>query len=196
MKNWTFVFLALMALSLPPCLRAQDSLKTEVGGRFVISPDYTDVLDAAYPDADISGGYGWLGVDVGLRCRASQSVIITPRVGLLFNYVIMVNGGDDDFFNSIIQPALSARYLFSGGSGPFIEGEVTYSSVETGSDAFDVDGGAGYGGFVGWNWDDRADLSLGYSDIPTDVTYTHRSRAEETEEVNFGGFEVRVRAAF
>lgn len=190
MNKWTCVVLVMLALAVPQSMFADNTLKPELGMSLVISPDYTDTLKESYPNTDISGGYGWIGLHLGLRYRPTEQVVITPRIGLLFNYVMSVGGGDS-FANTIVQPALSGKLLFTKGSSFYVEGEVSHNTVNTGSDAFDVEGGVGYAAFLGYQWESGFDIGMGYSVISTEVT-----NRNGVEDKNFGGVGIRFSGSF
>lgn len=170
-----------------------NAVKPELGLGFVLSPGYRDTLDAAYSDADVSGGYGWLELYFGMRYTAFPQFELMPKIEVLANYVSSTGYGDS-FANAIIQPAVNARYLFSEGDSFFVEGELSYNITYTGSDAFDVDGGIGYAGFVGYRWEAGVGVSIGYSMLATDVTYGDWD--QESGDENFGGVELRFSATF
>ncbi len=190
MKKVIVAVFAVTALAVPQVSRGEDTFKPEIGFRFVLSPGYNDALEDSYPDSDVSGGYGWFGLSAGLRFAVTEQLELIPRIGLLMNYVLSV-GDDDSFANTIVQPALAGRFLFNEGSSFFVEGEVSYNSVNTGSDAFDVDGGIGYAALVGYQWERGLDLSVGYSVLSTEVT-----NYAGTSDENFGGVEVRFNYSF
>jgi hypothetical protein len=182
--------LVLLVLSATQSVFADSTLKPELGTSLVISPDYNDTLKEAYPHASVSGIGGWLGLHLGLRFRPVEQIIITPRIGFIFNYVTSL-GTADSFVNTIIQPSLSAKLLFTTGSSFYVEGIASHNTVNTGSDAFDVEGGVGYAAFLGYQWDGGFDVGLGYSIIPTDVTI-----GNHVEDKNFGGVEIKFSGAF
>ncbi len=190
-KKTGILVIVLVVLGVTVNVFAENALRPALGMSFVISPDYRSVLKDSYPNRDISGGFGWLGLQVGLRYLPMAQFAITPRIGAMFNFVMFEGDDEDSFFNSIIQPALSARYLFQEGSSLYIEGEVSYNRVSTGSDHFDVDGGVGYAGLIGYQVDDRLDFGIGYSVISTEVT-----NRTGVNDKNFGGVEIRFSAVF
>ncbi len=190
MSRWICVLLLLVALGVPRTTYAERVLKPELGISLVISPDYHDTIEESYPNSSVSGGYGWLGLQLGLRYQAAEQFLLMPRIGLLFNYVSLVGGGDS-FANTIVQPALAGRLLFTKGSSFYVEGELSHNSVSTGSDNFDVDGGVGYAGLLGYQWEKGFDIGLGYSVIATDVT-----NRNGVDEKNFGGVQLRFKGTF
>jgi hypothetical protein len=190
MMKWMCVCVVLVALAVPQAMGAEGRLKPELGMSLVISPDYNDTLKESYPNSSVSGGYGWLGLHLGLRYQVTEQFLLVPRIGLLFNYVASVGGGDS-FANTIVQPAIAGRLLFTKGSSFYIEGEVSHNTVNTGSDNFDVDGGVGYAGLLGYQWENGFDIGAGYSVISTDV-----SNRTGVEDKNFGGVELRFRGTF
>lgn len=182
-----FVFAVLV---VPQASRGEDMFKPELGFSLVVSPGYNSALKDAYPDADVWGGYGWLGLHAGLRLPVTEQFELIPRIGVLMNYVLDDPYGDS-YANTIVQPALAGRLLLNEGSSFYIEGELSYNSANTGSDRFDVDGGIGYAALVGYQWDSGLDLSVGYSVLSTEVT-----NYAGTSDENFGGVEVRFSYSF
>lgn len=138
-RSALFVF---MSLAVTHSVLADSKLKPELGMSLVISPDYNDTLKESYPNTSVSGIGGFLGLHLGLRYRPAEHIILTPRIGLIFNYVTSV-GGADSFVNTIVQPSMSAKLLFAKGPSFYIEGVVCHNTVDTGSDAFEVEGGVG-----------------------------------------------------
>lgn len=186
----------MMALVAVAARGEVGGMKPEFGAGLVLSPGYRDTLEEAYPNSDIWGGYGWLALSFGMRYEVAPQFEVIPRIGLLVNFVSSV-GDDGSFANTIVQPAVGGRYLFNEGDSFFVEGEVSYNAVNTGSDAFDVDGGIGYAALVGYRWDSGMSVALGYSMLSTDVTYKSWSgRDGGTGDENFGGVELRFTAAF
>lgn len=189
MKRWIIAGTLFLALALPGANGEENVFKPEFGLNFVISSDYHDTLEETYDS--VTGGYGWMGLQLGLRCKMAEQVQIIPRIGLLFNYVTSVGAGEDNFFNTIVQPALGARLLFTKGSSFYIEGEVSYNNIDMGSDHIDADDGSGYAGIIGYQSEEGFDFGVGYSVISTDVT-----TKEGIDEKNFGGFEIRLKREF
>jgi len=167
-----------------------ETVTPELGFSLVLSPGYNNALEDSYPNSSVSGGYGWLGIHAGLRCSVTENVDLIPRIGLMMNYVTSIGAGDS-FANTIVQPALAGRVTFNEGDSFYVEGEINHNTVNTGSDAFDVDGGMGYAIFLGYQWESGFDVSVGYSMIPTDV-----DNVSGTQEENFGGLEFRFRGTF
>ncbi len=189
MNKLASAFLGLAVLVAVQTASAENAIKPELGMRLVFSPDYNDAITDSYSDRDISGGYGWIGLHFGLKFQLAETIVVTPRVALLVNAVS--ESGGDAYMNSIVQPALAARLLFTKGSSFYLEGEISHNTVNTGSDDFDVDGGVGYAGLFGYQWDSGFDLGLGYSVIPTDV-----SNDDGVTDYNFGGLEFRFSGSF
>ena len=190
MSKWICVVFVMLALAVPNSVFSENAVRPELGMRLVVSPGYRDTLDESYPDTEISGGYGWVGVHLGMRCRPAEQVVITPRIGFLFNYVMSVGGGDS-FANTIVQPALSGKLLFTKGSSMYVEGEVSHNTINTGSDAFDVKGGVGYAAFLGFQAESGFDIGVGYSVVSAEVT-----NRRGVEDKNFGGVVIRLSGAF
>ena len=173
-----------------------------VGVGIVISPDYRDLLEAAYPNADLWGGYGWLDLHLGLRFNANENFSITPQLGFLFNLVSIdyyyfdyydTWHEEDSYFNTIIVPSISARYAFNKAPSLYLRAEVNYNIPNTGSDAYDFSsGGVGVGGMVGYEFKGGWHLEGGYTYIPVDVEWWG---GKEDRNIG-GGFTVRFGKAF
>ena len=173
--------LAIMARgadATPPA--ANDPIDFVFGVGLVISPGYNDVLTRSYKNYSTSGGYGWLDLQAGVRLKANPYLSITPGVDWMVNFV----AGDVSFMNSIVLPTLSGRLTFMEGASLYIEGEINYGYPSTGSDRFTVEsGGVGFGGSVGFAFDAKSSIDLGYRYLPVKV-----GRATE----DFGGVVLRV----
>ena len=195
MKRTQITGMVMMALVAVAARGEVGAMKPELGVGLVVSPGYRDTLEQAYPDSEVSGGYGWLELYFGMRYEAAPQFEVIPKIGLLANFVSSV-GGDDSFANTIVQPAVGGRYLFSEGDSFFVEGELSYNAVNTGSDSFDVDGGIGYAALVGYRWEAGFSVAVGYSMISTDVTYEDWGADSATGDENFGGVEFRFSGSF
>ena len=190
MRRWIVVFFFLLLFSMSWTASSGVVLNPEAGFQYVYSDGFRSALDRVYPRRSISGDNGWYGLMVGFKYQPSNQFEIIPRAGFLLNY-IRVDGGDESFLNTIIQPALAARMHFDPGASFFIEGEVSYNAVNTGSDSFNVEGGVGYAGLVGYRWRSGMNLAIGYALTSVDVTHANR-----TKNHNFGGLDVRLRLEF
>ena len=170
---------------------AEDTTDIDLMFGINICPDYNDLLDDAYPDAEISGGYGWLDLGIGLRWKAGDSLSVTPALGLLVNFVV----GDESFMNSIILPRIIGRYQFGATPSFYVGAEANYNIPNSGSDRFDFEsGGIGFGGVMGYRFEGDWNLEAGYLHIPVDVTPEGMSGT--VREENMGGVLVRFGKTF
>jgi hypothetical protein len=138
-----------------------------LGGGLLASPDYKDLIDEAYDDYDVWGGYGWLDL------TATGSIIVNDRfsyagyVDWMFNF----GAGDESFFNSVVIPGISTRYRFSENpSSGFLEAGIGYPIPSTDSDRFDFDSdGVSLRGEIGYEFSSNWEISLGYRYVPIEV---------------------------
>lgn len=145
----------------------------DVGIHFIVSPGYSSFLDDYYEDYDLSGGYGWLGLQVGMPIRVGNYVEIRPNLSGVFNMVTVQGGSkDEDYANYIIIPAVSAKALMPGKSVRFFIGcEANYNIPSTTSDEVDVSaGGIGGGVFAGVEFQSHGRVELGYEYLPVETS--------------------------
>lgn len=179
-----FAFFAAATFAALP-VRAEASTALELGAGFVISPDYGDLLEDVYEDADSTGIGGWLDLHVGVRMALSDQLTVTPALDVLLNYVIVDGLGDEDetYLNSIVIPSVGVRYAFQQVPSLYLGGEINYNTPNSGSDFYEFDsGGMGWGAFVGYAFDAMR-MELGYLDIPVEVG---------ASEENLGGVMFRI----
>ncbi len=165
---------------------AQDDSGTEwVGGvGLLIGPGCNDAIEDAYPNHVVSGGYGWLDLELGLRLNATDQFSVTPNIDFLVNFVF----GDESFVNMVILPALSARYALGAAPSVYLQGEVNYGIPNTGGDQIETDpGGIGFGATAGYTMKSGVDIELGYLHLPVE---------SNGEDKNFGGALIRVCGTF
>jgi hypothetical protein len=179
----------------------------QLGGGLVISPDYRNALDDAYPDADITGGYGFVGFSAGLAFKLNEQFSITPKVDFMFNYVLGLGddeGDDDSFLNTIVLPGVVARFQFAQAPALYIGGEVNYNIPNSGSDRMDMSsGGVGYGALLGFAFSEGFAVEAGYVNIPVDIemeSYSYRygryKRELNSDTYNMGGGVIRFIGTF
>ena len=155
-----------------------------LGGGTIVSPDYKDLLDEAYDDYDIWGGYGWFDL------TATGSFIVNERfsyagyVDWMFNF----GAGDVSFFNSVVIPGVSTRYRFSENtSSGFLEAGIGYPIPSTDSEYFDFDSdGISFKGELGYEFSENWELSLGYRYVPIEVELNTWG-GTEMRSVDLGG---------
>ena len=155
-----------------------------VGFGFVISQGYNDVLKDAYPGGSVSGGYGWMDMQFGVRFNESENWSFTPAVDVLVNFV----SGDASFINKVILPSVSARYSFNGVPSFYLGGELNYGIPKTGGRIDTGSNGLGFGVVAGYAFDWGMEVEMGYLGVPVKV---NDSKAE-----NLGGFALRAKWVF
>jgi len=187
--------------------RTESPVKFLASFSIVISPDYRDMLDDAYPEADVTGGYGWLGIDLGAQFKVVDNLTISPTVGLLFNYVSVeyeyyygssyIGKETDDYLNYIVLPRIAARYKFiSSPISPYIGAELNYNEPNTGSDRYELEsGGLGYGVFIGFSPTENMILEAGYLYVPVEWNYKGYDFPSDKNNIG-GGVLIRVGGAF
>ena len=162
----------------------EDKIDITVGGGLVISPGYNDVLKDAYSHSSVSGGWGWLDMQLGVRFNATPNLSFCPSLDLLLNFV----SGSDTYANTIILPSIAVRYMFQKAPSIYLTGEVNYGLPNTGGDRIDADaGGVGFGGAIGYALDTSMNFELGYVNIPVEIG---------TRDEDFGGVRLKVGASF
>ncbi len=191
LKGFSILFLIVLLCFLSTSANAARSpMDVNIGLDMIISPDYTDTIEDAYPEHEMSGGLGWLGMVLGVKFNVSKQLWLFANAELMFNYVT----GDENFMNSIFLPSIKALYKFKPGESFYISAEVNKNYPETGSDRLEFDsGGIGYGAFLGYNVSHRTSFELGMLHIPVDVTYKPYGG---TEEKDFGGLTLRCMVHF
>lgn len=178
MKTKFILVLVLIVFTVCNILRSQDFL---FGTGITFSTGYHDALEEAYkPDYELSGGFGWIDLNAGLRFELVSDLMLTPGISLLFN----IAEGDATFINTITMPALSLQY-FIGGSDVYISGELNKGFIHIDSDRFNAESnGIGYGLGIGYEFYD-GDFEIGYSKIPAIV--------DNRNTVNFGGLVLKFK---
>lgn len=174
----TRILIAAVCSAIPfMTMAAEESSKFELGVGVVVSPDYNDSLEEAYPDRDVSGGWGWLDLHAGLKLNLAESLAVRPGVDLWFN---MVDDSSDVFVNTVLLPGVSLRYDFTSVPTLFAEAGLNYGLPNSGGDRLEFDsGGLGYSIGLGYTFESDVDLTLSYLDVPADTV---------VGEKNLGGF--------
>jgi hypothetical protein len=108
----------LSLVGLAACIRfpspllalASSPWGVHIGPEVLISPGYHSFVNDTY--GDTSGGYGWLGLRVGIPYKVSEKWDVGPQMAGYFNFVsVEQNGGTQTKVNFIGVPALAARYF-------------------------------------------------------------------------------------
>jgi len=171
----------------PPPTRQKDLADLVLGIGLIISPDYKDVLDDAYHDYSVQGGFGWLDLQLGVRFNVTDKFSLTPGIDLLLNF----GSGDVSFTNTIVVPSVSGRYAFLPGPSVYIRGELNLNIPNMGADRIDTETkGIGFGGAFGYAFGNGLELELGYLYVPVEAEWRGR-----TEDKNFGGVLFKFGAA-
>lgn len=185
------------ALSTAPAF-AQSPIALELTAGILLSPDYSDVLDRAYPDAiDTSGITGWLELGVGLRYRASERLHFSLGVDLLMSAITEEDafGDDDSYSNYVVLPKLRAMYAFESGGSPYVVLEANLPDPDSGSSRYTLESdGAGFGVGAGYRFAVGSHIEVGYRRVPVAVSYPLLARPNET--ANLGGLYVNYLHAF
>jgi len=161
-----------------------------LGGGFLVSPDYKDLIDEAYDDYDIWGGYGWLDLTATGSFIVNEHFSYAGYVDWMFNF----GAGDVSFFNSVVIPGVSSRYRFNwDGSTPeeratgFLEAGIGYPIPSTDSDRYDLDSdGVSFKGELGYEFSENWEISLGYRYVPIEVEL-YNWGGTERRSVDLGG---------
>lgn len=194
MKNHICLsFLVLTCTGFATSVQANEPASgVDLNAGLIISTDYNDMLDKAYPNADITGGYGWLGLGIGYKWQINPNLSVTPGISFLFNAVD--SNIEDSYANTILLPMVVGRYVFSGGAGLYVGAELNQGNPSTGSDQIEFDsGGIGYGVMLGYAMSESTGIELVAEKIPVDVTF---KLSGEKEEYNFGGLSLRFHVNF
>lgn len=162
----------------------------EVGLGLVISSDYKDAMLAAYSgDYDISGAFGWLGLEAGYAAKLSKRVYFIPRLRFLISRIEIKgfsNLPSSQYANFVFLPQGSIRYNLGGKNNAFYA-DAHLGLVMPHSDLnrieFDSDGLA-IGAEVGTVFNNEYELGVGFVRVPVAIfAGGFKSRA-----ANFGGF--------
>ena len=181
-------------LIVTPCLwvfagsveAGEGAASPTVGVKLLFSPDYNDTLDRNY--ADVSGGFGFIGLGAGLEIPIGEKFTLTPQVDLYFNYV----SGTESFSNTMVVPALRGQFNFREGASFYVAGDVNFAIPNTGSSTYEVDSsGPGFGAFFGYMFEDIVSVEGGIRWLPVEVT-----DSTGVNDENFGGVEFSARYSF
>jgi len=181
-----FLWVALLITgSLTLFEAAADDVDVVIGGGIVISPGYNDVLNDAYPEYTVTGGYGWMDLLLAVQFNASEQLAFTAGTDLFFNYV----SGDLSFSSTIVLPSVSVLYKFKQGSSIYVSGQINCGFPSSSSSRIDLESdGVGAGGTIGWASGDAFSIEAGYVHVPVTVN--------DVLSENFGGGFGRCRLTF
>jgi hypothetical protein len=187
MRKIAILFCAVLFL----CMYSQECMadKTDlsVGVGVIISPKYNDVLNDAYPDDQMYGA--WLDLNLSFRRELIKGLALGPKVDLLADFVF------GDYVNLIALPGLSVRYTFQAVPSVYLQGEIDYAFLHSGTGRFDFESGTVvYGGTVGYVFREGWYIEAGYLEIPVDVKLDKTS--EVRKNLNLGGFLLRLGISF
>lgn len=179
----------------------QDKLDFMLGGEFVISPGYNDYTDEAYPGYDSVGGYGWIGLLLGLEYKVTPQISVIGSCDLWFNSVEVTGGAlDESYLNVIVLPAIYAQYYFTQSRSFYVNAGINLPLPSTGSDYYEFSGnGVGFGGNLGFafGYNKNMRFEAGYVIVPVEAEATPSNPVlSGTEDYNFGGFQARFIFAF
>ncbi len=170
MKIARFLLVSLFLAAFSSSLKAQvteptpDQFDVVLGFDLVISQDYHDIMEQALSAYQVTGGYGWLGGDFGLRYKLSDQFSVTPSVALWINFLDL---GTDIITNTIVLPGISVTYQFQTAPSFYARGELNYNFPNM--DLFpEATGGVGMGATFGYCFDPLS-MELGYLTVPVDV---------------------------
>jgi hypothetical protein len=204
----TFVCLCIAALlMLSSIASAQEAGKNtatktiknnyfDLGFGVVFGSAYKDALEKDHPDWDISGGAGWVYVDLGFVTKVAPRVYLGPRIGMLATFVNFGNSYglpsslDSKQATIIILPGVTAKYDLSPKlSTPFVAADLSLVSASSDLDVPKLSsGGIAMGGTLGYSFNHKVELALTYRYIPVKVN--------DDETKNFGGIGFIIRTAF
>jgi hypothetical protein len=167
----------------------------DVGVGIVFGSAYKDALQADNTDWTITGGSGWVYVDLGYVTKVAPRMYLGPRVGMLASFIEYKSIFNYSELNSkqatiIILPGITGKYfLMPKLSTAFVEGDL---SLVTASSDLELpklsSGGIAFGGTVGYTFNQRIELALTYRYVPVKV--------DDDETKNFGGVGFVIRTAF
>lgn len=190
-RRGSSLFILVLASYIPNLYAEDDNLDFDVEAGIVISSEYGDLLDDAYPGADITGGNGWLVLGAGVQWHVDKQFSVTPGVSWMFNGVEDNLG--NSYTNSIILPKVTARYQFSPTLPLYVAANINTNIPSTGSKAYDLNsGGIGYGAGVGFAFSKYAKLELGIENIPVEAKFT----SGKTTDYNLGGVYIKYNGNF
>jgi hypothetical protein len=156
---------------------------------------YKDALTEDHADWDISGGGGWVYVDVGFVTKVAPRAYLGPRVGMLATFIEYQSIFAYSDLNSkqatiVILPGVTGKYdLTPKVSTPFIEADLSLVSTTSDLELPKLSsGGLAFGGTVGYSFSHKIEVAIAYRYVPVKVN--------DDETKNFGGVGLIVRTAF
>ncbi|MDR0580336.1 MAG: hypothetical protein LBG21_07030 [Campylobacteraceae bacterium] len=191
--NFTFV-LAFLFIGTTKVQAVDFGL--EFGFGVDTSKDWSSSIDRAYEAYDYSLNLNaFFEAQVGVPIGITEDFLLKPKVsyltGFAFYYDYNQKDQKDVYRDSFIIPGIAAEYHLNGhqGNSFFIGAEVGTIRASSGSEGhYDFDnGGISYGVYGGYNFSGGSKISLGYREIPIDVTYLDGYK----ESKNFGGFSLQ-----
>jgi hypothetical protein len=204
------IIVALIVMSTS--VTAQDAVTTNLdthkstfiglGAGLVISSGYKNALEASHPDWDISGGVGWVYLDLDLGIRASKGIYVVPKLGFLATFI---QYGQDPLASKqatlILLPGVGGRYEVSPKpSTLFFTGDLSLVVPSTDLESPKLEsGGMSFGGSIGYTFDHQIEMALLYRYVPVKATTEVSgdiwggSTTTEGESTNFGGIGFVVR---
>lgn len=160
-----------------------------LGAGIVISPDYKDMMEAAYGSVDAST-IGWVDLQLSLRYKMSDNLTLTPGLDILFNYFVPEE--EDRFISHILLPSLGIQYAFEDNPAYYLGVEISYPLADSGSEELDLStSGPGFSAFLGYMMENEWNLEFGYSFLPVE-----NGPDDEAEEYNLGGFVLKMNRRF
>lgn len=187
MKDNAITILAMALVCV--CAQHAPASETELswGVGIMISPEYHDLLNDAYPDEEMYGG--WLDLNLSVQRNIIKGLTLGPKVDVLTDFVF------GDFINLVFLPGVSGRYTLKSLPSAYLRAEIDYGLYHSGSGRFDFQSDTvAYGGTVGYAFKNDWHMEAGYLEIPVDVTF--EDPAEVRENVNLGGYILRVGKSF
>ncbi len=159
----------------------------DFSGGFLVSPEYRSILDDAYPESSVTGGFAWFDLGAAYRWRMSEMLSIHAGANVLVNAVT----GDDSYVNFVLVPGVSGRYRFSPAPCFYAGAEANLNMPTSGSSRFDFSaGGLGLGLLGGYEFQRDWRLELGYLYLPVKVSGAVRGTK------NVGGLSIRFAMPF
>jgi hypothetical protein len=167
----------------------------DVGAGIIFGSNYRDALKENNPDWTLSGGSGWVYVDVGFLTKVGDRLYIGPRVGLAalfieYESVFHYSGVNSKKVTFVVLPGVTAKFdLTPKMSTPFVAGDLSLVSASSDIDEPKLgSGGIAMGGTVGYSINHRIEFALTYRYIPV--------KMNDDKTSNFGGIGFIARTAF
>lgn len=194
MKKTLFILIFLFLFFHSTCFAQGDSRLhyLEIGAGLIDGSEYHDALEDAYSeDYNVSGGGGWLNVEIGFAINLVKNFHLTPRLRWIVGSVEIK--GYSGFppskkSNSILLPGISGRYSFKH---LYVSADISSVSPKSDLNRLEFESaGMAWGAAMGYSFDNGLELELGYLKIPVKVIYNENNFSEEA---NFGGVLLTLR---